>query len=89
MPKISVLGGVPRQEAMRERIGSASTRIEPEVDLDLVPQVLAEACSAVVSRQPGQERSDEAVVLIGRVVEQFVIDADRISVVEQVSQRIL
>jgi hypothetical protein len=56
------------------------------VVLDLVPQILAEACSAVVSRFSGQERSDQAAVLIGREVEDFVMDTDRIALLERVAR---
>ena len=54
--------------------------------LDLIPQVLTETFSAITAGQPRQDRPDEAVVLVRREVELFVIDADWIPSVQQVAQ---
>jgi hypothetical protein len=67
-------------------VGSAPDRIEPEMVLDLMPQVFAEAGAGVVTGQPGQDRADEAVVLAGREIELLVVEADRVPPVEQVAQ---
>jgi hypothetical protein len=81
-----ILRGVPHLKTISELVGAASNRIESEVALDLVPQILAQACSAIAAGQPGQNRPDEAIVLIRREVELFVVDADRIPLVKQVAK---
>jgi hypothetical protein len=81
-----VLRAVPRQQPVSESVGARADGVEPEVVLDLVPQVLAEGRSAVVARQPRQDRCDEAVVLIGRGVEFRVVNTNRVPAIEQVSQ---
>lgn len=57
--------------------------------LDLAPQVFADAGPGFVTGKPGQERSDEAVVLVGQEVELLVVNADRVPPVEEVAQLIL
>jgi hypothetical protein len=81
-----VLGGVPHLKPISQGVGVASNRIETEVVLDLVPQILAQACSALAAGQPRQKRRYEAVVLIRREIELFLIDAHRVPLVEQVAQ---
>ena len=53
MSRASVLCRIPRLKAVCECVGTASNRVRPDVVLDLVPQVLAEACSAVAMGQAG------------------------------------
>jgi hypothetical protein len=80
------LGAVPRLKAVSEGVGAASDRIESEVVLDLVLQILAEAGSALVACQSRHRRTDEAVVFIRREIEFLVVDAHRIPLVKQVAQ---
>jgi len=53
---------------------SAPDRVESEVVVDFVRAILAESGSAFAASEPGEQRTEQAVVLIGRDVECLVVD---------------
>ena len=81
-----ILGCVPGQELVSEIVGSTPDRVEPEVVLDFVPQVLAETSPAVATGESYQQRPEQAVILIWREVERLILDPDGIPPVEQIAQ---
>ncbi len=83
------LGCVPRQETIGEAVCSALNRIEAEVILDFVPEVLAEIGPAVATCEDVQQWTEQAVVLIGREVQRLVVYTDGIPLVQQVAQLVL
>jgi hypothetical protein len=59
------------------------------VVLDFAPQVLAQVATAVATGKPDEQRAEQAVILIGRAVEQLVVDTNGVPPVEQIAQLIL
>lgn len=55
---------------------------------DFVPEILAEGGAAFAAGEPGEQRTEQAVILIGRDVERLVVDSDGIPAIEQVAKLI-
>jgi len=74
-----------RQRDRRVRIA----RVELEMVLDFMPQVLAQALPGYRRGRAWSAGAEQAVILIGREAGQLLVDADGIPPVEQVAQFIL